>query len=106
MAAITLTKANNGESIECRQGDEIILRLPENPTTGYRWHIVRADGLVQETDLYRPDPNPQFGSGGVREFRFRATAPGKGRLELKYWRVWEGDKSILERFAIDIKIVS
>ena len=49
MAAVSLTKANNGQSIEVRQGDEIILRLPENPTTGYGWHIDRADGLSPET---------------------------------------------------------
>jgi predicted secreted protein len=48
MAAVSLTKANNGQSIEVRQGDEIILRLPENPTTRYRWHIDRADRLSQE----------------------------------------------------------
>jgi inhibitor of cysteine peptidase len=106
MATITLTNASNGESIKCRQDDEIILRLSENPTTGYRWHIVRADGLVQEADAYRPPPDPQFGSGGVREFRFRAKVTGEGRLELKRWREWEGEKSVLERFAIDIKIAS
>ena len=106
MAAITLTIANNGESIECRQGDEINLRLPENPTTGYRWRIVQVDGIVQEADSYRPDPNPQLGSGGIREFRFRVNAVGQGRLELKHWREWEGEKSVRERYGVDIKITS
>jgi inhibitor of cysteine peptidase len=112
MAAVTLTNANNGESIEVRQGDEIVLRLPENPTTGYRWHVDRADGIVeqeiaqQEVTPPPSDPNTQFGRGGVREFRFRAQVPGSGRLELKHWREWEGEGSVTKRFAVDIIVTS
>lgn len=110
MALLTLTSSDNGKLIEARQGDEIILRLPENATTGYRWHIDRANGVIeQEQDSYHPDasiqtdPNTQFGRGGVREFRFRANAPGTARLELKLWQAWEGEGSVVERFAVDIK---
>ena len=111
MATVSVTKANNGQSIEVRQGDEIILRLPENPTTGYRWHIDRADGLEQAmsehtTGSDQRDPNPRFGQGGVREFRFRAKEPGARRLELKHWREWEGERSVTERFSVGIGILS
>jgi Predicted secreted protein len=73
MAAVELTEANNGESIEVHPGDEIILHLPENPTTGYRWHIERADGMVEviarlPVDSPPPDPGVVFGRGGVRSF--------------------------------------
>ena len=110
MAAVSLTKANNGRSIEVRQGDEIILRLPENPTTGYGWHIDGADGLSPElsehtTGSDQPDAGPRFGKGGVREFRFRAKEPGARRLDLKHWREWEGERSVTERFGIDIRIL-
>jgi len=111
MAVVSLTRANNGQSIEVRQGDEIILRLPENPTAGYDWHIDRADGLLPElsehtTGSNQPDPSPRRGKGGVREFRFRAKEPGSRRLELKHWREWEGERSVTERFGVDIGIVS
>jgi len=110
MAAVSLTKANDGQSIEVHQGDEIILRLPENPTAGYRWHIDRADGLEQKmsehtTGSDQPDPNRRLGQGSVREFRFRAEEPGPQRLELKHWREWEGERSVTERFGIDIGII-
>jgi inhibitor of cysteine peptidase len=98
-----LTLADQAKSIEAREGDEIVLRLPENPTTGYRWHIDRADGVIEQVaDSYTPDPNMQFGSGGVREFRFRGKASGTARLELKLWQEWEGESSVRERFAADI----
>jgi len=109
MAVVTLTNANNGQLIEARLGDEIVLPLPENATTGYRWHIDRADGLAEQEIAKQqvdsePGPNPQFGRGGIREFRFRATRPGTARLELKRWREWEGESSVVERFAVDIKL--
>lgn len=106
---VVLTKANNGESINVGLGDEIVLRLAENATTGYRWAVVRADGLAEQevpghSQPGPPEPDSLIGSGGLREFRFRAGTPGDGRLELKYWREWEGDSSVVERFAIDLKV--
>jgi inhibitor of cysteine peptidase len=106
MAVVTLTRSNNGESVKLRPEDEIEVQLPENATTGYRWYIERADGLTEipvQAEISPPDPNPQFGRGGVRKFRFRAEGRTTGRLQLKHWREWEGDSSVLERFAVDFE---
>ncbi|MBA3276782.1 MAG: protease inhibitor I42 family protein [Chloroflexia bacterium] len=106
MSTLPLTKDDNGRTVESRQGDEIVLRLPENATTGYRWHIDRADEQFEQTaDSYHPEPELRFGSGGVREFRFRARAAGTARLELKHWQAWEGEGSVTDRFAVEIQIV-
>ena len=108
---VTLTEANNGEAIEIRQGDAIDLQLPENATTGFRWQLVSANGLVEEPaqDQARapsaPEQSPRMGAGGIRVFRFRARTSGRGRLELKLWREFEGESSVLKRFACDITIV-
>ena len=107
MATITLTEANDGKTIRVRQGDEIVLGLPENATTGYRWHVARSDGLDEKEMGERERPtgaNPQVGSGGTRKFRFVAKGPGSARLELKHWREWEGEKSVIARFAVDITV--
>jgi inhibitor of cysteine peptidase len=103
MATITLTNADNGTSIEVRPEDEILMRLAENPTTGYRWQVDRADaGIEQLAASYQPAAPEQFGSPGIRELRFRVTAPLTGRLELKHWQPWEGERSVMERFSVDI----
>jgi len=107
MATITLTEANDGKAIRVREGDEIVLGLPENATTGYRWHVGRSDGLDEKDTGEREGPkgpNPQVGGGGTRKFRFVAKSPGSARLELKHWREWEGDKSVIARFAVDITV--
>ena len=85
MSAVVLAKANNAESIKVRLGDEIVLCLAENATTGYRRQIVRADGLVEQETQQQghsaaPDQNPLIGGGGLREFRFRGSVRGDGHL--------------------------
>ena len=35
-AGTTLTDADNGRTIDTHVGDTLVLRLPENATTGYR----------------------------------------------------------------------
>jgi inhibitor of cysteine peptidase len=101
---VTLTAADSGKSIEVQEGSEIVLVLDENPTTGFRWRVDRADGILElEDDSYTPDPNMQFGSGGVREFRFRGKAPGTAMLELTHLQEWEGEGSATRRFGVEIQ---
>jgi len=79
-------------------GIDVPVRLKENPGTGYRWSVEQADGLtVEETIKGGVAP----GAAGLREFRFRAGAPGSHRLRLRHWRDWEGEASIIGRFVLD-----
>ncbi len=110
MTTILLIGTDSGQSIAARVGDEIVLQLPENPTTGYRWEVILADGLEPVADGYvaaeqePADAEPAFGRGSLRELRFRATEPGIVRLELKHWQAWEGEDSVDRRFAADIVV--
>lgn len=38
-----LTSADNEKTVDMHVGDEAALRLPENPSTGYRWAVNAAD---------------------------------------------------------------
>lgn len=74
------------------RGDEVVLRLEENPTTGYRWQIAQSGagelGLVD--DRFVPgagDTAP--GAGGHRIVRFVGRQPGEVRLEAVLRRSWE-----------------
>lgn len=108
--AVTLTEASNGEAVAIRNGDAIELMLPENATTGFRWQVVRADGLVEEAPADHesppraPEEQQRIGAGGTRRIRFRARTPGTGRLELKLWREFEGEPSVSKRFVSEVTI--
>jgi inhibitor of cysteine peptidase len=109
VTTIELTSADDGRSLRATPGDEIVVLLAENPTTGYRWHgQVHGKAVALEADGYRPPPAPEssepvFGRGGQREFRFRVLTAGSAVLELKLWREWEGESSVLERVTVTVE---
>lgn len=106
MGDITLTKADNGKTIELRPGQMVVVELNENAMTGYRWAIDRTDEQIaaaQGADMALT-PGGGVGAGGKRTFRFQAKKVGTAHLELKLWRDWEGDKSIIDRFNVTLQV--
>ena len=81
------------KSIELKQGQTLILSLPSNPTTGFRWQLFDAAPSVLKAlgpEVYRvPEEAGIVGSAGLSTWRFQATLPGQGRLLLQYQRPWE-----------------
>jgi inhibitor of cysteine peptidase len=102
---LTVGKEQDGATLALRVGESLLLQLPENPTSGYRWAFARLDDtrLTVDDAAYRSD-DPRPGTGGVATWTLRARAPGQPQVELKRWRPWEGDRSIVERFSITLDI--
>jgi predicted secreted protein len=85
-----LTEADAGAEHTLPVGEELVVRLPENRTTGYRWHLaVPEDGVVLDDDTFEPDASGRPGAGGVRTFRLRATKAGTHRVGATQRRPWE-----------------
>jgi len=103
----TLTRTDGGSSIELRVGDVVAVRLAENPSTGFVWSTESAGGDVLQlvASEYLPTAEGRVGGGGQRSLSFRAVATGNAELRLKLWREWEGDKSIVDRFAATVRVV-
>jgi inhibitor of cysteine peptidase len=107
--ALTLTMADTDRSINLETGQEMILRLPSNPTTGYRWEIetLNLDLLqpIGEAEFVPDEPGGEqlVGVGGVEVFQFLALAPGTTDLRLIYHRTWESEPP-LEIFELDLFI--
>lgn len=87
-------------------GDFILLRLPENPTTGFRWYWQAAsrEFVALESDSFEPLGGEQIGAGGTRVLSYRALRPGTESLRLVLWRDWEGESSITRRFQVVLEI--
>lgn len=103
---VTLVHTDSGKSIEVQSGDTIIVRLDENPTTGFQWAIDKSNDAIltlQDSD-YVPAPDSRIGSGGQRVFTFKTQSAGAVDLQLKLWRQWEGDQSITDRFVVTLQI--
>jgi inhibitor of cysteine peptidase len=108
MGKLTLTEADKGKTVQVHTGDQITIQLAENPSTGYLWAIDKTDNTVlalQHSD-YTPTPGGALGSGGTRVFTFIAKNPGTVHLQLKLWRSFEGDSSIIRRYDVTIQVQS
>jgi inhibitor of cysteine peptidase len=92
MTTVELTQSSLGASHELFVGDEVIIRLPENPTTGFRWSASLSsegtlasggDSFVPATGVLTP------GAAGERVLRFVAAHPGSALITLTHGRAWE-----------------
>lgn len=94
--------------IVVKQGDMIQLRLPENPSTGYSWNFQVFDldylEIIGDGFFYPQDGQNMLGRPGLRVFTLRAVDGGSTMVKLSYWRPWEGIKSRIDKFVINIEI--
>ncbi|MBK7954583.1 MAG: protease inhibitor I42 family protein [Candidatus Accumulibacter sp.] len=87
MEQIQLNEADDNRALTVAPGQQLVLRLPENPTTGYRWEPPAGVGVV--ADEYRPSEGTAMGGGGERVFTL-ATLATTGDLRFKLTRSWGG----------------
>ena len=69
MAELVLTQTQSGIRVSAAPADVIVIRLAEHPTTGYRWQVENAAGLVLTGDDFTLSSSA-LGTGGERTFRF------------------------------------
>ncbi len=106
MAESVMTQAHNGQSAHLKAGDVLTVKLPESPTTGYRWAVDRLDGSVlkQAGSDYQAGAGSGLGGGGTRSFWFVPSQAGIAQVELKLWREWEGDRSVTQRYRLQVHV--
>ena len=107
MTVAILNHTDSGRSLELKDGDTVTIRLPENPTTGFRWQVDQIDADIHLMDAsFEPSKESEIGSGGIREFRFLLHGSKGGVVTLKHWRDWEGEASIIKRFDFRVEPTS
>ncbi len=95
-ARLDLTEQENGKDILLDRGDELVVRLPSNRTTGYSWSLVMTgSGVLKQQgeaayETLRSDRR-LMGAGGVEIWKFCAVKAGALTLTFNYRRPWEKD---------------
>ena len=100
------------EQSDCPQklhvGQHLIVSLPSNPTTGYRWAIQDSAGGVLRSlgpEVYTSSDDGQLlGSGGLSTWRFQVFAAGSGRLRLTSQQPWEPEAEPAQVFDCAITV--
>ena len=102
--------SNSASPIEIEVGQEFIITLDSNPTTGYQWQlaelldeaILRLIGSKYEA----PEAKPGLvGAGGKERWTFKAVGEGETKICLKYVRSWEKDVAPVrsETFSVIVR---
>ncbi|MBC3347535.1 MULTISPECIES: protease inhibitor I42 family protein [Pseudomonas] len=94
--------------VQLTNGQNLILNLPSNPSTGYRWAIQDSAGGVLKAlgpEVYRnPEDAGIVGAAGVSTWRFQAFTAGTGRLRLTYQQPWAPEVPPVETFDCAISV--
>ena len=103
------TSTESNQSLTAKVGEEITIKLDENPTTGYGWsYFISGDcnSIKNISDKYEPDLESMkeqlVGFGGVRTFVFSAVSKGSVEITFSYMRPWE--KEAIEQKVYKITI--
>jgi inhibitor of cysteine peptidase len=106
MSEIVIVQSDRGTEFEAHPGDLIVIRLPENPTTGYRWELDAADDRVialQDSD-YSAASSAGIGGGGTRTFGLEVHRPGTVHVQLRLRREWEPEQAAVDCFEVTIRV--
>ncbi|UCJ16415.1 protease inhibitor I42 family protein [Pseudomonas sp. MM211] len=94
--------------ISLQAGQQLILSLPSNPTTGYRWAVREDAAKVLKSlgpEVYSSAENSDLvGGDGHSTWRFQATESGEARLLLTYAQPWDASAEPAETFDCQIRV--
>jgi len=100
---VNLVAADNGQNIRLFAGQELIIQLDGNPTTGYTWETRDLDTKmfmqVGEVQFTSSDPK-LVGSGGIQTLTLKVLNKDNSTLTLIYHRPWEKDVQPAKTFSV------
>jgi inhibitor of cysteine peptidase len=93
------TYNDEGQAINIGVGQDFIIALGSNHTTGYNWQASYDESMLElilsengEQSTYEVEKTGKdvVGAGGIESFQFRALKAGQAEITLTYAQHWEG----------------
>ncbi|MGJ4893230.1 protease inhibitor I42 family protein [Bradyrhizobium sp. HKCCYLRH3099] len=105
MAELKFSSVDNNKSVAAKVGDDIVISLPQNATTGFRWdRLSNTDHLADQGSHIVPAvAAPAGGSSAAAVFRYRARRAGLATITLKLWR-GSGPDAAAYKFTLTLDI--
>jgi inhibitor of cysteine peptidase len=103
---VNLDANDNGDQVELKSDQTLVISLEGNPTTGYTWEVAEVDeGVLRQVGEmeFETQDTGDVGVGGVQILRFEAVNSGQTDLELVYHRSWE-DEEPLKTFSVQVTV--
>jgi inhibitor of cysteine peptidase len=104
LAATLLTEADATAPRLINTGENIELRLSENPSTGYVWSLAfdPPDSATILGDHFTAKGD-RIGASGAREWSIAINRTGAIVVRAKIWRPWEGEASVTKRLEFRVE---
>ena len=109
-AEVTLGTAGNGQLVTLKADQVLVITLPSNPSTGYRWEVTEVEQSILQQQgeavytVTAPKTTPVAGAGGTETFRFKAGGAGRTNLKLVYHRSWETGVAPLQTYSVEVEV--
>jgi len=104
---INLTDKTSVAMVKMEVGQNLIISLNDNPSTGYRWDIVEVDESILPLltrDYKQREAKPgMYGVGGTLTLGFKAIAAGQTKVKLIYARPFCQD-DIANTFSVAVEV--
>ena len=98
-----LSGEDDGARIELVSGDEIVVELESNPSTGYSWQVASSKGARQKGEVeYVGGDTDVVGAAGVERFTFVREGSDAGVIALEYRRPWETTEAPEDTWSLTI----
>ena len=104
---VNLVASDNGGKVTLFAGQELIIQLSGNPSTGYILETkdLEASMFMQVGDTKFTSSNPNLvGSGGTQTLTLRILKTGTTTLTLVYHRPWETDVKPVNTFSVKVTV--
>jgi predicted secreted protein len=104
--AVMITPESAGRTVELRWDQELLVRLPNNPATPYRWSLAAAPTAVLKLEGL---PAIERDPGGAVErvveiWRFTTAHTGQQVLIFDYRLPWETDAPPARRLSFTVTV--
>jgi len=107
---VVVTASDDGGSVTLASGQELVVRLESNPSTGYSWEAIGIPGVLEGSSAPEHEASSEdedvVGASGTDVFTFTAagTSGERGTLELEYRRPWESGVAPEDEFVLEVII--
>ncbi len=102
---LVLTEMDNGKTVGAILEQTIDVNLQANPSTGFDWYLVGANGNIVVSNgpaVFTPD-SPGVGGPGTMSMPFLAVNTGETTLSFAYCQPWN-PQDILTNYAVTINV--
>ncbi|TAK30615.1 MAG: hypothetical protein EPO21_18895 [Chloroflexota bacterium] len=103
---VRVSADEDGQTIDLQVGQELVISLEANPSTGFAWEVEEVDSsiLTQTGDITFEPESDLIGAPGLATIGFEAVAEGQSPLTLVYRRPWETDIPPVKTFSITVRV--